>query len=453
MDPRRQAVNVDVLIHIAGFLHGADLLHLMCTCRAAYFEGTKIQLRAPVTLHHKNIQAFCAYILSDGCWRAPFLRRLSERFVRLHIGPDADRIAEMLAKVFRHACNIQDIRFLHTETLLSASPELPRAISRLAKVKAISLSRAGPLALGMLTQMSCPFIHVHLSPVHGGWEAPCSLFPQREHLRTLRLNWARLSPSQAPVSYPSLRSLNMEFARVQDLELLPRLFPNLRHLNLERLGGPVVDDNQAEEARRHHISQSAISYPWYRVTHVSGDVKTLYMLAFSHEIRRLDVHRMELSSSHIAERLAAVLLETRPTHLELEIVLPGAKLGRTSLARLVPAESRLTHLRLTFPSNQSLLLDMDNFIEALLTLINQTPLKYLQLDVRPPSRQTDGGTCSPYTLVNRLIDACPSLRFISIHLRDRKAHFAVTGGGPKDGGYPLEIDDAVSSRVMGREWM
>lgn len=150
----------------------------------------------------------------------------------------------------------------------------------------------------------------------------------------------------------------MEFARIQDLPLLPKLFPNLRHLNLERLGGPVVDDSQVDETRQRHLSQYASAYPWYRLTHVSGDVKTLYMLALAHEIHRVDVHRMELTGTHIHERLAAVLLETRPTHLELEVVLSSAHTSGAHLARLLPDHSRITHLRLTFPSRQALVLDM-----------------------------------------------------------------------------------------------
>jgi len=354
---------------------------------------------------------------------------------------------------------LESIALAHTGTLFQACPQLTSAVAQLKNLRSISLSRLNHYAFALLQNMRSPLARVFLGCNTRSGAFPAMSSAVKENLTALHLrryHFSRLT--SAGVQYSAVRTLEMEAAHLSDLGFIPQLFPNVLRLSISSFGGGVVENVEAEEQHRMHLAQYRASYPWNRLAHVSGDLKTLYILAFLHQIRRIDIHELWIPEARSHGWLSSVITAAQPTHLSLDLVHPRLNPTHSTLAGLLTAAPQLTHLRLAFNWLIPEKLNMEEFLEQLIGMIRPLSLKHLHLILqRPVGRrthpvvsfllETDLGF-----FARRIVDGAPTLQLLSVHMWQRCAHFVVSRSSITGQVSLRKINGASARDLLESEW-
>ncbi|OCH83914.1 hypothetical protein OBBRIDRAFT_840103 [Obba rivulosa] len=447
-------LNNDILLYIMRYLHLTDVFPLAYTCRTLYVEGTKLLLRRQINLNHRNIRSFCTWVLANDGWRAPFLRRISVNLSSVRKRETLFEVEEPLARVLALVENLASISLSYT--LYQASPEVIEAISRLTNLKSLSLHDGHPSYIKMVSDMCSPFVHVYLGCSTGFFSLHDEMFRFRDHLKAIRLYRSYLG--DAATNFPSVHSLEMRWVQPEDFNLIPILFPNLIHLGIRDIATFELEDAQVEENRIRQATRHRVAYPWPSLAYVSGSLQTLYMLAFTRFIRRVDIRELWIPELQRGGWFTFVLSATQPTHLSLDLIHPRFAPKHLDLPGLLLAASQVTHLRLECRWFRAEKLDMEEFTDNLLKMLRTVSLKHLQLILRRPrAKRGHPAICFMFDtdlrlFTERIVDAAPTLQFISVNMWQRTAHFAVSRPSSLGKDRLRQVSPIAAQTYVAAEW-
>ncbi|RDX50243.1 hypothetical protein OH76DRAFT_464777 [Lentinus brumalis] len=303
---------VDVWHLILSVVDHKTTLALVKTCHILNQQASPYLLRDVVLqgLGPRKLSSFLQFIgprngEEESAYRLRSLRDLSLEIA--HPPPRIDALLALFTRLQRQAINLTRLRVSVDDmaaTLLN--PEVARlgaAIASLQHIRDLDLELLLPMLFyEILHATRSRLVSLKLTP-HGQAINPIPLLlNSRDTLEKLdtHLPWIDASPC-----YPRMRDLTIVCPFMPRIPHLVATFPNLEAL---RISSRSEDD--AETSMWHEDP-----FPLLRLFH--GNLDDLYMLGVRHRLDRLKIHIR--GSDLDVSRLFAVLSQTSPSHLSLEI--------------------------------------------------------------------------------------------------------------------------------------
>ncbi|KAI0350494.1 hypothetical protein OH77DRAFT_1073216 [Trametes cingulata] len=282
-----------------------------------------------------------------------------ERFSSL-VEPEQLDGLKMLLVVLGAATRLKELRVVHCEAMLERNPDLIPAIARLPSLRLLHISPFGHRVQDVCRAIISPLVEIdvdcHLEDCRS--HELCGMLDmfnaQRLTLQKITARCVDLTPyyvdlSVPTIQYPDVRSLRLIRSFSFSLEVLSRVYPGLRVLEVyaTRLAKAVAPPGAARiEPNSLRSVNLEVPTPWPSLDYLCGDVKSLYILAIQCPIRSVYVH-VALDTLD-ARRLNHVIADARPSHLGLHINYLEAKRieDHTELGSLVdpPETFNITHL-------------------------------------------------------------------------------------------------------------
>ncbi|EMD35325.1 hypothetical protein CERSUDRAFT_124670 [Gelatoporia subvermispora B] len=408
----------DIYDHILTFLAVNELLSLMRTNSVFHDLSFKHLLRSPIVLRNEpKTLSFTRSILSDAQQYAAHLRRLQ---VQLRDSPPSLRsqAADGLAQVLNHARYLRELAIQSDGMELRDFKPLGHAISSLTTLRRFTISCPGvnDAVMDIVLSMKCPLMEL---AVYFEWsftetqpDVYSLLTPFSETLVSASILAVSLNEIGS-VQCSHVEELDMyTFAASCTTGLLPRLFPNLRTLDLYM----HIADSDDLDAIRQRNKASQPPKVWEHLLSLSSEsVYIVYAAGLSCPVRFVSI-------SHCVENLqylAAILNDTTPLSLKFLVrsYIPTTEVNSALRNAHTLRNLSLTLTLLTQPSH-----DLKHLIDHCTQLLDGCQLSNLELTIilhghghpanLPRRNAPDGDIIKAFVV--QLVEHVPLLRGISL---------------------------------------
>ncbi|GBE89991.1 hypothetical protein SCP_1800130 [Sparassis crispa] len=236
------SLNDDALFLIASLLDPLDALRLSETSQHLYLIALPQALSAVTLMTHRQLSAFCKYMLKSSSTRMHLLRELAI------VLPDGDfsDVAPLLADVLEQALGLRSIIMHHTNSFIKAAPRIGDALVALEGLTDLRLLGARELVVEMLPRLRSrpssfqfegsgrPRIVLHLSQLSALQNAVLI------GLVNVAINDDSLT--EQPAQWEALQHLSLEYVKIPATFFL-NFFPNLENvaLRLDEIVGLIPD--------------------------------------------------------------------------------------------------------------------------------------------------------------------------------------------------------------------
>ncbi|GBE88105.1 hypothetical protein SCP_1203340 [Sparassis crispa] len=235
------SLNDDALFLVASLLDPLDALRLSETSRHLYLIALPQALSAITLLTHRQLTAFCKYMLRSPSTRMHLLRELSI------VPPDGlfSDMAPLLADVLEQVLGLRSIIMHHANSFIKAAPRIGDALAALEGLDDLRLLGARELVVEMLPrlrsrprlfQLECsgqPRIALHLSQL--------SALQNAVFIGLVNVTIDDDLFTEQPAPWEALQHLSLDYVKIPATFFLN--FPNLENvaLRLDEIVGPVPD--------------------------------------------------------------------------------------------------------------------------------------------------------------------------------------------------------------------
>ncbi|GJE88038.1 hypothetical protein PsYK624_041210 [Phanerochaete sordida] len=219
------------------------------------------------------------------------------------------------------------------------------------------------------------------------WELPVdhlSDFPLfRDSLQTLDMTGVQLSSCK--FQYPLVAALRVSGCEYAELRVFERCFPGLRDLSFETTMDEVVlgDDqplDKVEDIRRFNLETSARD-SWTSLRRVTSSINSLYALGIKCHAESLHLLHDTVNAADLCQKLQTILLDLRPTCLEVSLEIPDLSFLQL-VAAMAPVARTLTRLKLHIDMHGHYFRDPSPKLRAqLIESLSTFPLQFLWLDL------------------------------------------------------------------------
>ncbi|THG94057.1 hypothetical protein EW026_g7335 [Hermanssonia centrifuga] len=324
-------LNLDTFCMISSHIRSTGVMfQFMLTCHGIFNAGVPYLIKLGPFLTSPNaIASFHKFMADDDKRRYKWLKTL-----KLDLGDSAEA-TDRLLEIFSNAHTLKrlEIRNCH---LLDRDERIRQAIASLTTLKEIKLLRMSVIssAHAMLLEMESDVVNLEVSffSETGNFidgEAVIGLQKFAHCAISLHL-WVaefihcpeEIDTSEYPV-YPQVKTLVLDNARVDRLQLLTHAFPNLRSLtviNIDNARGSLEEEEPegVEEVRDiNRVDQEEMA--WEALDYCYGNVNNLYTLGMISKIQRLDLSRVVIRDEAEIEQLRAVVTDALPQSLVLHV--------------------------------------------------------------------------------------------------------------------------------------
>lgn len=231
---------------------------------------------------------------------------------------------------------------LNEVDLSEIDERIPQALAALLKLRTLEFFSPNARTLEMLREMKAPLAHIEGSFLnYNDPTDPGPLFARyRDTLESLRLEWVQIVNTE--VQYPRLTTLSLSYCDFARIQPIIHCFPNVKRLYIT-MGDDDLFDVGEDPCRLDNLS-SQTHAAWTSLEVLSGDIRSLYMLAVCSRVYKVDVWSL-LTSDLDGQRLRMIIPSLHPTKLTLELQIPEFSTVEleTSLATI---QELLRHLKL-----------------------------------------------------------------------------------------------------------
>ncbi|KAI0763087.1 hypothetical protein BD413DRAFT_484746 [Trametes elegans] len=353
-------LDLDTLGVVCAFLQDVPtLVAVSYTCHGLRsIAARRLLLVRPADLANaRSIEVFHRFVFGDSAARLPYVRELHLSISALG-EEDRSRTVEQLLAILDNARHLETLSIPYGDCtfvcLLDA--RVLEAIVQLPSLRTLSISMVEAISEKLVHDLTSPLSTLRVSlqrlpfpndiggPALGTVRLDNLL---RRHAKTLQdLHVSSLTAMELDsegAQYPAVRSVQLHANRsTLRLDVLQHMFPNLcDSFDAGFVDFRFVEDTEEQQrVRLANKAHQAARQRWARLDRVVGDAITLYALALTCPVRYLTVPDF---CDHSKTRLAQVLLDTRPTHLTLSVILSH---GVAVFEDLFPRETyeTLTHL-------------------------------------------------------------------------------------------------------------
>ena len=320
------------------------------TCRALHQSGARYLLQGDIKIWSpEQLDSLCQYISRDVASRSCYIRGLDLRvFAESLADPGKAVQTALFVTLFsEYAQNLETLNIAYTQPLAT---ELPLVLSTLSRLRSLTLSAFSEDVEGLLERLQTPLRVLDISFTDNwSWEGVITADPAvvcaplKDVLEVLEVNFVTFEASQ--VQYPRLTTLSVHGCKWAELEHIFHSFPNLANLSLSMLHDDDIEGlGDIEEHRALNVAARERGC-WAGLRHLKSDPLSVYMLGVQSTVDTLNLASGGfLSNIRDCDRLRAVLTDTRPAILALNLRAPSALSTSKFGEVLAPAADRLTTL-------------------------------------------------------------------------------------------------------------
>lgn len=369
------SLNIDIYLMLMDYLDSpSDISALMRSCKTLCALGAKRLLLPGVTIRSDAaLVSFSRFMLRDLAARIPHLRRLFLCIELQRIDDEGSgsvyecdpeileeemlKGGRLLYRVLRRATALEHLTIHFCEELLEREDSLVDALVALKNVRYLHISSYGLLTHEVIAEIQSPLVHVIVDcsagPSHDVHIAQ-TLARHRQTLEKLTVwhvnlmeMFVALDEEDDEIVFPHVHSLCIRSSLALDLAHLIDTFPNVRSLDVVdvHLTGRY-SPGDASELRDTNVASAD---GWCGLEHLCGDEWSLYILGWTHPVKRLDVEWDHLGWLEAP----GPVLDARPTHFLLHCGFSSE--GEPVLWDLpeeqVAASTSITHLGLDLCSS------------------------------------------------------------------------------------------------------
>ena len=339
-------LNLDILHRVMALSTQCTVSHVMRTCHALNHEGARhILSQDPSldTLH--EAKSFLRFMRArrNGTVTANRLAWLEGLQISSFDLDEENAFANTLKRFFIHFAP-RAPRFTRLsidqgedESIFSADPELPLAISALTTLRYLRLMQAGDHSMNMLRCLQSSLFHVEIAfdTARCGdvedEDPVAALTKSTNTLCTLSIRYAAVASSPTPPCYAHLHQLSLSYVELPTTWHLIQAFPSLRTLTTSDTALRVHfgDLNETQDAARrrqrlNNIGDQQRYGSWRFLESYKGSLSMLFVLGLSCQTSHVDVgNAREEDETFDLDMLYAVVVDTRPKDLTLRIDFPS----------------------------------------------------------------------------------------------------------------------------------
>ncbi|KAJ3532542.1 hypothetical protein NM688_g7403 [Phlebia brevispora] len=288
--PRRfQALNIDVLRYIMSHVeHRGDLLSFMLASSDLYHVGIPILLAFPYVVTRGSLPSFIKFVDSKGPTGYSALRDLEFSF------PFDNKLeppqAGLIADILRKATNLRALALIGE--VLIPNGAIESAAMSLTRLRRLRLDTAYGVD-AILTQLHSPLTWVEVRLEFDEPDILSDLTSFCDTLEHAAISSGMILPS--PVCYRNLTSLET-YCNGFRLAVFAPAMPNLQRLHIYTVDFLFGDrDDELAALRDENLRyQTSLSSPVWKLTYISLNLESAYVLGFDFHIPCMDIRHTEL---------------------------------------------------------------------------------------------------------------------------------------------------------------
>ncbi|KAI0751890.1 hypothetical protein C8Q80DRAFT_604630 [Daedaleopsis nitida] len=376
-------LDFDVLLMIQAVADQASISRMMQTCHWLHESGEKVILQNVSMSSGEQFESFGRFLTTGSIYRISLLHSLTLE-MRNASTSGGKALKRLFLQLFPHP-NLVRLSLRSPERLLSSVNGLSTAIAALTSIKYLAVSCTGPHTISMLRAMRSHLLVVEVTtldvmqgPFRNGIRCDItSLFhnsqPSLQELRASWPDWTPLDPHAHQDANTALDNAP-RFLRVRNLVLdnpymlaitdYIRTYPNLRALTIHDASDNLFREGDADyrERRDMNIFHQNFYGTWTTLRRFHGSILVLYVLGLTCHVPWVSVDNFDHDSN--GSLLHAILLDTRPVHLELRLLGIGSfRKIYAPVLQTAPVSGSLQSLALTVKlSCQDIEMDIGSFL-------------------------------------------------------------------------------------------
>ncbi|KAM5538654.1 hypothetical protein V8D89_007683 [Ganoderma adspersum] len=337
-------LNINILFHIMGCSTRKTLLRMMLTCRDLHRGGIKHLLRkTPSICNERKLKSFLSFCEARGegaevAYRMHYLRGLEINLETDDMesidSSDSDEVEDKLgstARAFTHlitstirlyAHNFTRLLLLSGDSLLVADPNLPLAIASLTTLTYLNIGDATERSFGLLGSLQSRLVEAHIGmnidlidPPDGDLTA----FLRRSESSLTILSLYHTSHPSGVACYSQLHTLDIRHLEIPTTRHYVTTFPNLRVLTANECIGHSGEEEEWVQFRDLNTAQQAQEGSWSSLQSYVGSILFLYLFGLACHVPYVHVDAEDEYESMIIQQVRAVVADTRPEHLVIDV--------------------------------------------------------------------------------------------------------------------------------------